>query len=389
MEMETVVVDQNDQDSEQVVLDLDDRSQGPRARRLFAESDWNKNSYFGLNNLLEKRKSDSEIHAVQHSGAKEYYKDLNTFITDLEDMAAGKTEDEESVSDNDTRVKIAIWASFIVNIILVCLKVYVAIRSRSMVVIASALDSILDILSGSVLFVISHLQAMETKDSFPIGKERLEPLGIIVFSTVMFTASMQLIIEATKRLILKDKEINVDMVTIGLLLGTIAVKAILFVYCNWFTKGSSSAEALAQDHRNDVVSNTGAIISAYIGYYYWWGADPIGAIGIGILIMFTWVKTGFEHIRMMTGYRADPNLMKKWTFVSLQHDKRIVCIENIRGYHLSQGFIVEIDIVLPEEMPLNEAHDIGESLQEKLESLPEVERAFVHCDYECDHKPEH
>lgn len=40
-------------------------------------------------------------------------------------------------------------------------------------------------------------------------------------------------------------------------------------------------------------------------------------------------------------------------------------------------------------MPLKEAHAIGESLQIKIEELPEVERAFVHLDFECDHKPEH
>ena len=45
--------------------------------------------------------------------------------------------------------------------------------------------------------------------------------------------------------------------------------------------------------------------------------------------------------------------------------------------------------MLPEEMPLREAHDIGESLQIKLELLDEVERAFVHLDWEFEHKPEH
>ena len=38
---------------------------------------------------------------------------------------------------------------------------------------------------------------------------------------------------------------------------------------------------------------------------------------------------------------------------------------------------------------MKEAHAIGESLQNKLEKLPEVERAFVHLDFECEHKPEH
>lgn len=49
----------------------------------------------------------------------------------------------------------------------------------------------------------------------------------------------------------------------------------------------------------------------------------------------------------------------------------------------------QVDIELPEDLPLKEAHAIGESLQIKIEELPEVERAFVHLDYECDHKPEH
>ncbi len=48
-----------------------------------------------------------------------------------------------------------------------------------------------------------------------------------------------------------------------------------------------------------------------------------------------------------------------------------------------------MDIELPEDMPLREAHNIGETLQNKLEALPEVERAYVHLDFECDHKPEH
>lgn len=48
-----------------------------------------------------------------------------------------------------------------------------------------------------------------------------------------------------------------------------------------------------------------------------------------------------------------------------------------------------MDIELPEDMPLWEAHNIGETLQNKLEALPEVERAYVHLDFECDHKPEH
>ena len=43
--------------------------------------------------------------------------------------------------------------------------------------------------------------------------------------------------------------------------------------------------------------------------------------------------------------------------------------------------------MLPEDMSLKEAHNIGETLQQKLEKFQLVERAFVHLDYEVDHNP--
>lgn len=53
---------------------------------------------------------------------------------------------------------------------------------------------------------------------------------------------------------------------------------------------------------------------------------------------------------------------------------------------LSYRFM-QVHIVLPRHMSLDEAHDIGESLQLNIENMDGVERAFVHLDYECIHDP--
>ena len=81
--------------------------------------------------------------------------------------------------------------------------------------------------------------------------------------------------------------------------------------------------------------------------------------------------------------------MNKCVYLALTHDPRILMIDTVKAYHSGEGLFVEVDIVLEKFMRLDEAHDIGESLQIKLEDLPEVERAFVHLDYEWEHKPEH
>lgn len=50
---------------------------------------------------------------------------------------------------------------------------------------------------------------------------------------------------------------------------------------------------------------------------------------------------------------------------------------------------MEVDIVMDANNSLRETHDVAEELQTKLESLPKVDRAYVHVDYETTHAPEH
>lgn len=91
---------------------------------------------------------------------------------------------------------------------------------------------------------------------------------------------------------------------------------------------------------------------------------------------------------MLTGRTASPDFLKKLTWIAINHHPKITFIDTVRAFHLGNNFLVEIDIVLPEDMNLMESHNIGESLQQRLEKLEEIERAFVHVDYESSHDPE-
>lgn len=42
---------------------------------------------------------------------------------------------------------------------------------------------------------------------------------------------------------------------------------------------------------------------------------------------------------------------------------------------------------MPGDTPLWKAHDLSQAMQDKLETLPGVERAFVHVDHETTHRP--
>ena len=73
----------------------------------------------------------------------------------------------------------------------------------------------------------------------------------------------------------------------------------------------------------------------------------------------------------------------------MTHSPLITSLDTVRAWHSGPRLIVEVDVVMAPEMSLKDTHDVAEELQMKLESLPDVERAYVHVDYETDHAPEH
>ena len=293
-------------------------------------------------------------------------------------------------------IQTAVYGSFGVNVSLFLLKLVAAILSGSIAVIASTADSLLDLVSG---VVISWTQrAMERTDpyTYPQGKARLEPIGVTVFAVVMAMSSLQIIAEAVKRLVAivftgRDA-LEAGVVTYSILATTIISKAALYVFCSKVSKthGSTVAEALAQDHWNDVATNSigvAAVVLAvkvpgHLGF-----VDPVGAILIAGWILYSWVCTALEQVRKLAGKAAPPGFLQRLTHIAFNHDARILKVDTVRAYHFGERFLVEIDIVLPEQMPLRETHDIGEALQFKIEALEEVERAFVHIDWEWDHRP--
>ena len=115
----------------------------------------------------------------------------------------------------------------------------------------------------------------------------------------------------------------------------------------------------------------------------------MGAILLASYIIYNWAETALDNIKAMVGMSAPPEFLTQLTYLAWNHHPEIVCIDTVRAYTFGPNFFVEVDVVLPEEMPLRQAHDIGESLQNRIEEMGEVESAFVHIDFETAHYPEH
>jgi divalent metal cation (Fe/Co/Zn/Cd) transporter len=212
---------------------------------------------------------------------------------------------------------------------------------------------------------------------------------------------------------------------------------------------SPSIKALAADHAADALTNGVALLAAFGASGATFGkkgernrnrrstlsrlADPLGGLVIAVAVFFGWGVQAWDHVSKLVGKRASREVLEKIrdkveerrralvssagppvrrsgddalgetetesseTLLRHRRDEKtnenengfVFELDSIRAYHGGERVVVEAEVVMCPETTLRESHDACLLLQQDLESMEEVERAFVHADYAKRFTPEH
>lgn len=292
-----------------------------------------------------------------------------------------------SSADNTNIVRFAVNASWVVNWFLLGGKIFVVIYSSSKAVAASLADSAVDIVSQAVLSLAEKYIAIHSPN-YPVGRSRLEALSVIACAAIMSMASVEVVQYSAVDIYnglngrLPELDIGIDMYSI--FAAGIVAKLLLYLFCRYAVQlvPSDTVAALAEDHLNDVISNMAAIATAAIAFNTtaWW-VDALGAIIISLVIIYRWIGIISDQVKKIVGHIAPPEFVEAVEELARQHDSRMR-VDCTRSYHFGARYNVEMEVVLPGNMTVVESHDIALALQHKIESLGNVERAFVHVDHQ-------
>ncbi|KAI4220996.1 MAG: hypothetical protein L6R36_007210 [Xanthoria steineri] len=285
----------------------------------------------------------------------------------------------------DRNAKWAININVIANVILLVAKGIAAGYSSSLSLIASLVDSALDLLCTLIVWTTNKLvgwRISKLRKKFPVGRRRLEPLGILVFSIIMVISFLQILQESVKKLLPGGEKVAAGLpaLAIAALVATVVIKGIIGIGC--VRVKTTQVQALAQDCKTDVYFNTLSLLFPLIGRQLgvWW-LDPVGAAILSLYVIYDWAETSFQNVIRLSGSAVDDRLLKKITFLAWRFAPIVKSYKTITAYHAGDGVWVEIDVMLDGKTPLEEAHDIAETLQYCCEGLEEVDRAFVTMDY--------
>jgi len=322
-----------------------------------------------------------------------YHRRQNALITSL--LRPMEEHTEQARAEEEAArlpVKIAVWASLLANFSLCVLQLYAAISSLSLSLLATGIDSVFDIGSNVLLVWLNKKAGTLDVNKWPVGGSRLETIGNIVYGFLMGSVNLVVIVESVRTLVTHHNDSDVNslhipsLISVGAALG---VKFILFLYCLSLRKASSQVQVLWEDHRNDLFINGFGLLMSAGGSKLRWYLDPLGAVIIASGVIVAWGRTIYRQFGLLAGKSAPHEFLQLLIYNATTFSDEIAGVDTVRAYHSGPEYYVEVDIVMDANTPLWKAHDLSQQLQDKMEVLPNVERAFVHVDHETTHTPEH
>jgi cation diffusion facilitator family transporter len=269
-----------------------------------------------------------------------------------------------------TPQKKATVVSSSVAAVLTLIKLIIGFASGSVAVLASAIDSVLDMfVSIFNYFAISNSEKPADK-TFNYGRGKTEALASVIEGTIITISGLFLLYQAAKKAMSNEVSQLLETSIIVMLI-SLVITISLVLYLNYVAKKTNSMviKADALHYKTDVFSNGAVLISLILvsltGYEI---IDVIVGGGIALYIIYSAYSLIQEGILVLLDRAVDEELVSKIEEIIKQNDK-------VNTYHLlktreaaNQTF-VEVHLVFNCLITLMEAHKASDSIENKIKKL--------------------
>ncbi|WP_373018502.1 cation diffusion facilitator family transporter [Thiomicrorhabdus sp.] len=261
-------------------------------------------------------------------------------------------------------VRIATYVSVAVAVTLVLIKIYAWWQTESVSILASLLDSTLDIAASIMIAVAVHIAQTPPDKEHRFGHGKAEPLASLAQSVFIAGSAGYLILYSIDRMlsdsVLKTPETGLIFMLISLLmtLGLIAFQRYVI-----HKTQSTAIKADSLHYLTDVMANILVILSLWLSHIQW--LDPLLALGIALWILRSAITIAKEASNQLLD-RELPEEMRQ------QIQQIILGIPNVKGfndlrtYQSGPNFFVQLDLELDDYLSLKESHRIAEQVTKAL-----------------------
>ena len=267
----------------------------------------------------------------------------------------------------------------VANLAIVAAKSFVGLRSGSLAILGSALDSSVDVLNNLLALIVVRVAAKEPDEDHPYGHSKFETLGALAIVGFLSITCFELIRGAVNELLQGAHPVAVTDAQLAVLVLTLGVNGAIAWYENRRGRELKS-ELLVADAahtRTDALITVGVLAGVLFARQGWSWVDPAVAIVVALLIVLVAYRILGRTVPVLVDQRALPTGEIRQTAETVPGVKSAY---GIRSRGPSDLRYAEVTIAVDPKADVAAAHAIADQVEERLKQDLQLHEVTVHVE---------
>ena len=249
------------------------------------------------------------------------------------------------------------------------LKLVTGLATGSLAVLASAIDSLLDILMSGAIYLGIRQAEQPADTSHPFGHGKFETVATLVQSLLIAVSGGWIIFESIRRLLQGS-----DLTRLGdgmaVLLLSAAVSWVLTRYLRRVARetDSSALQSDALHFAMDVYTNLALVVGLGAIFFFdlpW--LDPALSLLVGLYILYEAGQLVRNSMRDVLDEQLPETIRKEVEQLIRAHHEHLLDFHNLRTRRAGSQKIMDFHLTVCKHLSVEEAHAIADHLEKRIQ----------------------
>ncbi|MGG5252789.1 cation diffusion facilitator family transporter [Neobacillus sp. SM06] len=277
------------------------------------------------------------------------------------------------------------WISLISNIVLTVGKIIIGLYGNSDAVFADGIHSAADVFASLIVLLVIKIANKPADKEHPYGHGKAEVIVSGIIGILLFLVSLYVVYEGIIGFFHPVQ--SPTFVAMGVALFSYMAKIILFKSSLKVAKqhNSKAIEAIAYDHKADIVASIAAAIGVFISIigeklampFLLYG-DKVASIFVAYLIFKIAKEMLLEAFNILLERNIDSGTLEEYLSIiaSFPEVKRI---DRLRAREHGHYVLVDLRISIEHDRTIKEGHDLAKRIKERLmDQYDHIDEVLIH-----------
>ncbi len=275
------------------------------------------------------------------------------------------------------------WLGLATNVFLALLKTSVGILAGSPALLAEGINSTSDVAYYVLAGVFMRLANQPADDEHPYGHQQFEAIAALTVGAFVITTGIAVFwnaVDKTWALLRGGPTQGAGAGALAVALLTIGIKFFL----TWFVRKlgrethNPMVEAMAYDHRNDLLSATAAAVGIFLGQRGLAWVDPLAAALVALLIF----RTGLEIVLDASDELMDTVPSQELVDEALAVVREVsplVHLETMQAHRFGPNLVINLTVGMDGRLTIQEGDRLSDEIERGLMGrIPRLRQVHIH-----------